>query len=75
MDEIQKTCSILMHRKFAQKENISRIREREYYYEVNALYNNFVSINDSTSYFNILLAQNALQLRNSFSKLSIIEKR
>ena len=46
-----------MHRKFAQKENISRIREREYYYEVNALYNNFVSINNSTSYFNILLAQ------------------
>ena len=33
-----------MHRKFAQKENISRIREREYYYEVNALYNNFVFI-------------------------------
>ena len=46
-----------MHRKFAQKENISRIREREYYYEVNALYNNFVSINNSTSYFNILLAK------------------
>ena len=54
MDEIQKTCSILMHRKFAQKENISRIREREYYYEVNALYNNFVSINNSISYFDIL---------------------
>ena len=57
MDEIQKTCSILMHRKFAQKGNISRIREREYCYKVKALYHNFVSINYSISYFNILSAQ------------------
>lgn len=59
MDEIQKTCSILMYRKFAQKKNISRIREREYYYEVKALYHNFVSINYSISYSNILSAKNS----------------
>ena len=47
-----------MQRKFAQKENISRIHEREYDYEVKTLYYNFVSIDYSISYFNILSAQN-----------------